>query len=93
MMSPETAAATVSTTTRTKRGGEPMDWDDLGWAFWGKLVGIFILGAIVLFVLTLIFFRAVYAWGLLGAFLGLAVVALIAGWIFDRRNAGPESST
>ena len=70
-----------------------MDWDDLGWGFWGKLAGIFILGAIVLFILTLVFFRAIYAWGFLGTFLAIAVLALIAGWIFDRRNAGPESSS
>jgi hypothetical protein len=57
------------------------------------MAGIFILGAIVLFILTLVFFHAIYAWGLFGTFLAIAVLALIAGWIFDRRNAGPESSS
>jgi predicted lipid-binding transport protein (Tim44 family) len=91
MMSGDAATATVCATTRTKRGGQAMDFDDLGWGFWGKLAGIFVLGAIVLFILTLVFFKAVYAWGFLGTFLFIAVIALIAGWFFDRRNAGQPS--
>jgi putative flippase GtrA len=66
-----------------------MDFDDLGWGFWAKMAGVFFLGAIVLFILTLVLLHAVYAWGLFAAFLAIAVVALIAGWIFDRRNARP----
>jgi hypothetical protein len=42
-----------------------MDFDDLGFGFYAKLAGVF----------------------LLGAFLFLAAVALLAGWIFDRHDA------
>ena len=66
--------------------------DDLGWGFWGKLAGLFVVGAIVLFVLTVVFLHAIYAWGLFATFIVVAVLALIAGWFFVKRNAGPSSS-
>jgi putative flippase GtrA len=69
-----------------------MDFDDLGWGFWGKMAGVFLVGAIVLFILTLLFLHAIYAWGLFATFLAIAVVALIAGWFFDRRNARQQTS-
>jgi hypothetical protein len=62
--------------------------DDLGASFWFKMAGLFVVGAIALFIFTFIFFKAIYAWGFLGAFLALAVIALVAGWFVDRRNAG-----
>jgi hypothetical protein len=62
--------------------------DDLGASFWFKMAGLFVVGAIVLFIFMFIFLRAIYAWGFLGAFLALAVIALVAGWFVDRRNAG-----
>jgi hypothetical protein len=64
----------------------PMDFDDLGFGFYAKLAGVFLLGAIALIFVFIFFTRAVYAWGLFGAFLFLAAVALIAGWIFDRHD-------
>jgi hypothetical protein len=64
-----------------------MDFDDLGFGFWAKLAGVFLLGAIALIIVLIVFTRAVYAWGLLGAFLFLAAIALLAGWIFDRHDA------
>jgi hypothetical protein len=91
MMPLDASTATVSATTRTERGGEPMDFDDLGWSFWGKMAGVFLVGAILLFIFTLLFLHAIYAWGLFGTFLAIAVLALIAGWFFDRRNAGEHS--
>jgi uncharacterized membrane protein len=63
-----------------------MDTDGLGMGFWIKLFGMFIAGAIVLFIFLIIFARAVYAWGVLGAFLGIAAIALFAAWIHDRRE-------
>jgi Ca2+/Na+ antiporter len=63
-----------------------MDFDDLGFAFYAKLAGVFLLGAIVLIFIFIFFTRAVYAWGLFGAFLFLAAAALLAGWIFDRHE-------
>lgn len=64
-----------------------MDFDDLGFGFWAKLAGVFLLGAIALIIVLAVFTHAVYAWGLLGAFLFLAAIALLAGWIFDRHDA------
>jgi hypothetical protein len=61
--------------------------DDYGWKFWLKIAGLFILGAIGLFVVAWIFLSVVYAWSFLGALLLLALVALTFGWIHDRRNA------
>jgi hypothetical protein len=63
------------------------EMDDPGGKFWLKLAGLFVVGAIVLFIFMIIFLKAIYAWGILGTFLLLAVVALIAGWFVDRRNA------
>ena len=60
--------------------------DDLGAGFWLKLAGVFIGGAILLFIFTLLFLHAVYAWGLFGTLLVLAAVALFFGWLHDRRN-------
>ncbi|HEX4324216.1 MAG TPA: hypothetical protein VHZ77_06240 [Gaiellaceae bacterium] len=62
--------------------------DDLGASFWFKMAGLFVVGAIVLFIFLIIFLKAIYAWGFLAAFLALAVLALGAGWFVDRRNAG-----
>ena len=64
-----------------------MEFDDLGFGFWAKMAGVFLLGAVALIVVLILFTRAVYAWGILGAFLALAAVALLAGWISDRRAA------
>jgi hypothetical protein len=63
-----------------------MDFDDLGFGFYAKLAGVFLLGAIALIFVFIFFTRAVYAWGLFGAFLVLAGGALLAGWIFDRHE-------
>ncbi|HEX3237993.1 MAG TPA: hypothetical protein VHQ99_06240 [Gaiellaceae bacterium] len=67
--------------------------DDFGWKFWLKVAGLFVLGAIGLFVVMWIFLTAIYAWGFFAAFLVLALVALTLGWIHDRRNAGPQEGS
>jgi len=61
--------------------------DDLGPRFWFKCAGVFILGAIVLFIFTVLLLHAIYAWGIFGALLALAVIALALGWTHDRREA------
>lgn len=63
-----------------------MDTDGLGWKFWLKLFGGFIVGGIVVFIFLIIFVKAIYAWGILAGFLGLAAIALLAGYIHDRRE-------
>jgi hypothetical protein len=69
--------------------------DDPGFKFWAKLFGLFIVGGIVLFIFLLIFTRAIYAWGILGAFALIAGIALLAAWIRDRRvqRRYPDSSS
>jgi hypothetical protein len=62
--------------------------DDPGAKFWFKLAGMFVVGAIVLFIVLIITLKAIYAWGFLGTLLFFAVLALIAGYFADRRNAG-----
>lgn len=64
--------------------------DDYGFKFWLKMAGLFVAGAIALFVIAWIFLSVVYAWSFLGALLLLAVGALALGWIHDRRTASHE---
>jgi len=66
--------------------------DDYGWKFWLKVAGLFVAGSIALFVVMWIFLSVVYAWSIGGALLLLAVVALIFGWIHDRRTHPGEGS-
>lgn len=61
---------------------------DLGWGFWLKMAGLFVVGGIVLFIVLAILVKAIYAWGFLAAFLVVALLACIAGYLADRRNAG-----
>jgi len=58
--------------------------DDYGWKFWLRIAGLFVGGAIALFVVM---------WLFLSAFLVLALVALAFGWMHDRRNAGPQEGS
>jgi hypothetical protein len=60
--------------------------DGLGFGFWAKGAAIFFLGAIVLFICTIVFLHAIYAWGIFAALMVLAVAALAFGWMHDRRN-------
>jgi hypothetical protein len=60
--------------------------DELGFRFYAWMACIVIAGGIAGLILMLIFSRAVYAWGLLGAFFALAVVLLAFGWLYDRRQ-------
>ena len=67
--------------------------DDYGFRFWLKVAGLFVAGAIGLFIIAWIFLSVVYAWSFLGALLLLAVVALALGWIHDRRTASHEEGS
>ena len=60
--------------------------EDFGWKFWLKMAGLFVAGAIALFIFMWIFLSVIYAWSFLGALLLLAVGALAMGWIHDRRT-------
>jgi hypothetical protein len=53
----------------------------LGW-----LLGLIVLAGIGMLIVFLIFTRAIYAFGIFGAFILLAVALLIFGWVYDRRQ-------
>lgn len=61
--------------------------EKLGFKFFVWLAAVVIGGGIALLIILLLFSRAVYAWGFLGAFLVLAAILLLIGWLFDRREA------
>lgn len=61
--------------------------EDLGARFWLSFAGVMIGGAIALFIVLMLFTRAIFAWGIFGTFVVVALLALVAGWIFDRRQA------
>jgi hypothetical protein len=65
----------------------PRDEDEgLGAGFFLKIAGVCVVGGIIVMILFLIFWRAVYAWGFFGAFLALAAVLCLFAWLYDRRN-------
>ena len=66
--------------------------EDPGGKFWLKLIGGIVLGGIVVFLFGVFFLRAIYAWGILGTTIALAALALLVGWIFDKRNARHQTS-
>jgi uncharacterized membrane protein len=53
----------------------------------GWLVGIVLLIGLLVMIGFLIFTRAIYAFGIFGAFILLAVALLLYGWFYDRRQA------
>jgi Flp pilus assembly protein TadB len=84
MMRLDPTAGSVSATT-DRRKSEAMEAPGLN--FWLKLAGILVVGGIALFIFLILLMSAVYAWGVFGTFMLLALGLLLAGWIFDRRNA------
>jgi hypothetical protein len=70
------------------RALKPRDDDGgFGAGFFVKIAGVCVVGGIIVMILSLIFLRAVYAWGFFGAFLALAAVLCLYGWFYDRRHA------
>ena len=61
--------------------------DRIGFAFFARMAGVIVAAGVVAMIVMLVFFRAVYAWGLLGGFIAFAVILLGVGWVFDRRRA------
>jgi membrane protein implicated in regulation of membrane protease activity len=60
--------------------------EELGFRFWVWLAAVIVGGAVALLIVLLLFSKAVYAFGFFGAFVALAVVLLLIGWIYDRRQ-------
>jgi hypothetical protein len=63
------------------------DDDGFGFGFWAKVAGLIVAAGLIAMILFLIFSRLLYAFGFLGAFLIGALLLLLFGWIYDRRNA------
>jgi uncharacterized membrane protein len=64
--------------------------DDLGWKFWLWFAGVgvaFVIGAVLIFVLIS---GAWMRWGFFGTLLVLFLIALVGGWIYDRRQQKRE---
>ena len=59
----------------------------MGYRFYLWLAAIAFAVAAGFGLVLILFTRAVYAWGLFGAFLALAAVLLLVAWIYDRREA------
>jgi len=53
----------------------------------GWLIGIVLLIGLLMMIGFLIFSRAIYAFGIFGAFILLSVALLLFGWFYDRRQA------
>jgi hypothetical protein len=67
--------------------------DDYGWKFWLKMAGLFIAGAIGLFIIAWIYLSGVSAWSFLGALLLLALIALALGWRHDHKNPSRQEGS
>ena len=59
----------------------------VGFRFYLALGGAALGIGLLVWILMLVFARAIYAWGFLGAFLVLSAVLVLIGWIVDRREA------
>jgi len=81
--------AWMNTDETVVRPPEADDEDGLGGRFWLKMAGIVAGVGVLVFVGLILFWRALYAWGFIGAFLVLAAALLLYGWWHDRRNPHP----
>lgn len=66
---------------------------DLGFGFWAKGAGVFLLCGIVLFIILFFVTRAIYAWGVLAGFVLLVAIALFAAWWKDRKEVEAYEET
>ena len=66
--------------------------DDLGPHFWAWLVGMCLAGAVVMFLVLMLFTRAIVAWGIFGTFLVVALLLLVVGWFYDRHEGRHRSA-
>jgi|SRR5262245_31484975 hypothetical protein len=58
----------------------------IGFKFFARMAGLIIAAGVVAMIVMLVFFKAVYAWGLLGGFIAFAAILLGVGWVADRRR-------
>jgi hypothetical protein len=60
---------------------------ELGGKFWLSIIGMAVGIGVAVWLAFLVIGWAWYAWGLIGALLFFAGVALLAGWGMDKREA------
>jgi uncharacterized membrane protein HdeD (DUF308 family) len=75
----------------SRRVSAGYDDDRPGWRFFLRASLAIIVIGILAFVGFLVFISAVYAFGILGAFILFAAILLVYGWIRDRRHP-PEDA-
>ncbi len=63
-----------------------MEEQGLGFGFYARMAGLVAVLGIAGLIVMLILTRAAYAWGVFGALALLAVVLLVFGWFYDRRQ-------
>jgi hypothetical protein len=63
-----------------------MKEEGLGLKFWLAMIGIVVAIGVGGLIFFLIFTRAVYAWGFLGAVMALGLVFIVFAWLHDRRQ-------
>ena len=78
--------AGAENSTLTPRDEDEDEDEGLGAGFYFKIAGLCVVGAIIAVIFVRIWWRATYAWGFFGAFLALAAVLCLFGWLYDRRN-------
>jgi hypothetical protein len=71
----------------TEHGRDEERDSGVGFRFYLTLAGAILGIGVLVFIGMIVFWRAVYAWGFLGAFLALAAILLLIGWMVDRRDA------
>jgi hypothetical protein len=54
--------------------------------FWLWMVAVIVGGGIAVGILFFIISAALFAWGVLGAFVAFAALALGIAWVYDRRK-------
>jgi hypothetical protein len=59
----------------------------VGARFYFGLAGITLAIGAVVGICLLIFYKAIYAWGFIGAIVAFCAVMLLLGWFYDRRQA------
>ena len=63
-----------------------MKEEGLGLKFWAAMIGIVVAVGVGGLIFFLIFSRAIYAWGFLGAVVALGLVFIVIAMIHDRRK-------
>jgi high-affinity Fe2+/Pb2+ permease len=67
-----------------------MDDDSIRGSFWLKMFGVLLAIGLGIGLSFALITNAIMQWGFVGGFIAIAVVLLIGGWLYDRRQAKLE---